>query len=159
MTMKRSLASRYVPASVKWVTLLKGVGRLYRSVYDELSMDAGHPPLTILGEAAYKVGLEFGQSLKEEFGLSEKLDDIELAMRIEHQIFGIESRLTEKTANRLVFCNTSCYWSRYFDPGLCVAIGEAEKGIAQALNPKATYTIVQTRTMGADCCIYRVEVP
>lgn len=36
MTLKRHLAKRYIPPSIKWKLVLKGVGKLYRAIFDEL---------------------------------------------------------------------------------------------------------------------------
>jgi hypothetical protein len=39
MSLKKHLAKRYIPSSTKWKLVLKGVGKLYRAVYDELEKD------------------------------------------------------------------------------------------------------------------------
>jgi len=44
------------------------------------------------------------------------------------------------------------------EPKLCIAIGQAEKGIAHALNSEAKYNVLQTRTMGKDRCIIAIEI-
>jgi hypothetical protein len=36
LSLKKSLARRYIPPSMKWESVLKGIGKLYRAIYDEL---------------------------------------------------------------------------------------------------------------------------
>jgi hypothetical protein len=130
VTLKKTIAKRLIPASMKWESVVKGIAKLYAAIYEEIKKANDRTSLEILGDAAYRVGYDFGESLKERFELGDSLDDIEFAFKVEHQIFGIKSKVAEKTSNELVFHNHECQWSKYFTPPLCIAIGEAEKGIA-----------------------------
>jgi hypothetical protein len=111
-----------------------------------------------LANAAHKVGLDFGESLKQEFHLESSIDDVSFAMNVEHKIFGMKASIVKKTDKKLIYHCYSCAWKKYFTPKLCIAIGQAEKGIAQALNPQAKYHILQTRTMNKDKCIFEIEI-
>jgi hypothetical protein len=53
--LKKRLARRYIPSSVKWESVLKGVGKLYRAIYDELEKDGDKSiPSKALANAAYE---------------------------------------------------------------------------------------------------------
>jgi predicted hydrocarbon binding protein len=159
MGWKKHLAKRYVPSSMKWEAVLKGVGKLYRAVYDEMEKNGGKAvPTKTLADASYKLGLDFGRDLKEMLHLGTSLDDVATAMDVEHQIFGMKTTVVEKSEKRVVYHCHQCAWQKYLFPKLCVAIGQAEKGIAQAFDPNAKYHILQTRTMGKEYCIFTVEV-
>ena len=159
MGWKKHLAKRYVPSSMKWEAVLKGVGKLYRAVYDEMDKSGGKPvPAKTMADASYKVGLDFGKDLKGMLHLGGRMEDIITAMDVEHQIFGMKAAIVEKSEKRVVYHCYRCAWQKYFSPKLCIAVGQAEKGIAQALNPKAKYHILQTRTMGKEYCIFAIEV-
>ena len=136
---------------------MKGIGKLYRAIYDELEKGE-RTSGKALADAAHKVGLDFGESLKQEFQLGKSIDDISFAMNVEHKIFGMKASLKQKTDKKLIYHCYSCAWKKYFTPKLCIAIGQAEKGIAQALNPQAKYHILQTRTMNKDKCIFEIEI-
>jgi hypothetical protein len=43
---------------------LKGVGKMYRAVYDELEKDGKDSSAKALAKAAYRVVLDFGETLK-----------------------------------------------------------------------------------------------
>ena len=51
------MAKRYISSSMKWKLALKGLGKLYRAVYDELEKEGTNSGKT-LANAAYKVGLD-----------------------------------------------------------------------------------------------------
>lgn len=139
--------------------MLKGVGKLYRAIYDELEKDDGKRiPSEALANAAYKVGFDFGESLKETLHLKGSIEDIAVAMDIDHKIFGLKAKTAEQSERKIVYHCYQCAWKKYFTPELCIAIGQAEKGIAQALNPKTKYNVLQTRTMGKDFCIFTIEI-
>ena len=57
MSLKKHLAKRYSSSSMKWKLALKGLGKLYRAVYDELEKEGTNSGKT-LANAAYKVGLD-----------------------------------------------------------------------------------------------------
>lgn len=158
MSLKKRLAKSYIPSTTKWKLVLKGVGKLYRAIYDELEKDDGGPSAKALAHAAYKVGLEFGETVKEKFKLGNTIDDIAFAMEIDHKVFGVEATLAEKSHKKIVYHCYRCAWKKYFTPKLCIAIGQAEKGIAHALNPSAKYNVLQTRTMGKERCIIVIEL-
>lgn len=157
--MRKSLARRYIPSSMKSETVLKSVGKLYRAIYDELEKDGEKRiPSEILANAAYEVGLDFGKSVKEAFHLNDGIEDIAVAMDVDHKIFGVKAEIAEKTDRKIVYHCYQCAWKKYFTPRLCIAIGQAEKGIAQALNAEAKYNVLQTRTMGKDFCVFSIEI-
>jgi predicted hydrocarbon binding protein len=157
--LKKRLARRYVPTSLKWESVLKGIGKLYRAIYDELEKEgATKAPSKALANAAYKVGFDFGEDLKETFHLGNSIEDIAVAMDVDHKIFGMKAKIAEQNRRRVVYHCYQCAWKKYFTPQLCIAIGQAEKGIVNALNPKARYSIIQTRTMGKEFCVFTIEV-
>ena len=158
MSLKKHLAKRYIPSSTKWKLVLKGVGKLYRAVYDELEKDEKDSSAKALANAAYRVGLDFGETMKEDFGLGNTIEDIAFAMDIDHKIFGVKAVVAEKNERKIVYHCYQCAWKKYFTPKLCIAIGQAEKGIAHALNSGAKYNVLQTRTMGKDHCIIAIEI-
>ena len=144
---------------MKWESVLKGIGKLYRAIYDELEKDGdAKSPSKALANAAYEVGFDFGEDLKETLHLSNSVEDIAVAMDVDHRIFGMKAKIAEKTEKKIVYHCYECAWKKYFTPKLCIAIGQAEKGIAQALNPEAKYNVLQTRTMGKDFCIFTIEI-
>lgn len=156
--MKKHLAKKYIPSSKKWKLVLKGVGKLYRAIYDELKEADEKVSTKVLANAAYKVGLDFGETLREEFHLGNTIKDIAFAMDIEHKVFGIKAKVAEKNQRKIIYHCHECAWEKYFEPKLCIAIGQAEKGIAQALNPQAKYHVLETRTMGRDRCTIEIEI-
>jgi len=83
-----------------------------------------------LADAAYKVALDFGENMKEDFGLGNDIEDIAFAMEIDHKIFGVKAVVAEKDEKKIVYHCYQCAWKKYFTPKLCIAIGQAEKGIA-----------------------------
>jgi hypothetical protein len=158
MSLKKHLAKRYIPSSTKWKLVLKGVGKLYRAVYDELEKNEKGSSAKALADAAYRVGLDFGETLKEDFELGNSIEDIAFAMEIDHKVFGIKAVVAEKDEGKIVYHCYQCAWKKYFTPKLCIAIGQAERGIVQALNSEAKYNVLQTRTMGKDHCIIAIEI-
>jgi len=158
MSLKKHLAKRYIPSSTKWKLVLKGIGKLYRAIYDELEKDDMESSSNALANAAYRVGLDFGETLKKDFRLGNSIEDIAFAMKIDHKIFGIKAVVAEKDERKIVYHCYQCAWRKYFTPKLCIAIGQAEKGIAHSLNSEAKYNVLQTRTMGKDCCIIAIEI-
>jgi len=138
--------------------VLKGVGKLYRAMYDELEKGDGDSSTKALAAAAYMVGLDFGETLRETFQLGSTIEDIAFAMDVDHKVFGVEATAAEKTDKKIVYHCYECAWQKYFTPKLCIAIGQAEKGIAYALNSKAKYNVLQTRTMGRDHCMIAIEI-
>lgn len=138
---------------------MKGLGKLYGAIGNELEKSEGAGDSTkALADAAYRVGFDFGEDLKEELKLGSSIEDVAAAMDLEHRVFGMKAKVTEKSDRRIIYHCSECAWKKYFTPKLCIAIGQAEKGIAQALNPKAQYRILQTRTMGKGKCIFEVEI-
>jgi hypothetical protein len=159
LSLKKRLARRYVPSSMKWESVLKGIGKLYRAIYDELEKDSdAETPSKALANAAYKVGFDFGGDLRETLHLSNSIEDIAVAMDVDHKIFGMKAKIVEQDKRKVVYHCYQCAWKKYFTPELCIAIGQAEKGIVNALNPEAKYNIIQTRTMGKDFCVFAIEV-
>jgi predicted hydrocarbon binding protein len=159
LSLKKHVARRYIPSSTKWKLVLKGLGKLYSSIAEELEKnESGSDSAKALADAAYSVGFDFGEDLKEELKLGSSIEDVAVAMDLEHRIFGMKAKVAEKSDLRIVYHCRECTWKKYFTPKLCITIGQAEKGIAQALNPKAQYHILQTRTMGKDKCIFEVEI-
>jgi predicted hydrocarbon binding protein len=144
---------------MRWESVLKGVGKLYRAIYDELEKD-GHTNSSskALSNAAYEVGFDFGENLKETFHLGSSIEDIAVAMDVDHKIFGMKAKIVEQSRSKVVYNCYQCAWKKYFTPELCIAIGQAERGIVNALNPEAKYSIIQTRTMGKDFCVFTIEV-
>jgi len=156
---KSYLARKYVPSSIKWEAVVKGIGKLYRAIYDEMRKNGDETvPGKTLANASYRVGLDFGKDLKQALNLGGTIEDIATAMDVEHQIFGMRARITEKSESKIVYHCYRCAWQKYFCPELCMAIGQAEKGIAQALSPEAKYYIRQTRTMGKEYCVFAIEL-
>jgi hypothetical protein len=153
MSLKKHLAKRYIPSSTKWKLVLKGVGKLYRAVYDELEKDDKGSSAKALANAAYRVGLDFGETLKKDFRLGNSVEDIAFAMEIDHKVFGVKAVVAEKDERKIVYHCYQCSWRK-----LCIAIGQAEKGRAHALNSEAKYNVLQTRTMGKDRCIIAIEI-
>ena len=96
--------------------------------------------------------------MKEEFQLENTIDDVAFAMEIDHKVFGVKAVVAEKSERKIVYHCYQCVWKEYFIPKLCIAIGQAEKGIAHALNPKARYYVLQMRTMGKDHCVIAIEI-
>ena len=144
---------------MKWESVLKGIGKLYRAIYDELEKGGDAKSQSkALANAAYEVGSDFGENLKETLHLGNSIEDIAVAMDVDHKIFGMKAKIAEKTERKIVYHCYQCAWKKYFTPQLCIAIGQAEKGIAQALNSKAEYNVLQTRTMGKDFCIFTIEI-
>jgi len=80
-----------------------------------------------LANVAYKTGLDFGESLKQELPLENTIEDIALAMNIERKIFGMKASEVEKSGRKIVYHCHSCVWQKYFTPKLCIAIGQAGK--------------------------------
>lgn len=158
MTLKKHLAERYIPPSIKWKLVLKGVGKLYRAIYDELEENDKGSSAKALANAAYKVGQDFGESLKKDFQLGDTIEDVAFAMEVDHKVFGIKAVVAEKSENKIVYHCCECAWKKYFNPKLCIAIGQAEKGIAYVLNPKAKYHVLQTRSMGKEYCVIAIEI-
>jgi predicted hydrocarbon binding protein len=159
LPLEKHVARRYIPSSTKWKLVLRGLGKLYGAIGNELEKGEGAGDRTkALADAAYRVGLDFGEDLKEEFKLGSSIEDVAVAMDLEHRVFGMKAKVAEKSDRRIVYHCSECAWKKYFTPKLCIAIGQAEKGIAHALNPKAQYHILQTRTMGKDRCIFEVEI-
>lgn len=155
--LKKYVAKSYIPSSRKWNLVLKGVGKLYRAIYDELEEAGEEVPARVLADAAYKVGIDFGDTLREEFHLGDTIEDVAFAMEIEHKVFGVKAEIAEKSDRKVVYHCYECAWKKYFQPKLCIAIGQAEKEIAQALNSMAKYHVLQTRTMGKERCIIEIE--
>jgi hypothetical protein len=87
MSLKKHLAKRYIPSSTKWKLVLKGVGKLYRAIYDELEKDDRDSSAKALADASYRVGLDFGETLKKDFGLGNSIEDVAFAMEIDHDIW------------------------------------------------------------------------
>jgi predicted hydrocarbon binding protein len=144
---------------MKWEAVLKGVGKLYRAIYDELEKNGDvKTPSKALGNAAYEVGLDFGKNLKETFHLGNSIEDIAVAMDVDHKVFGMKAKIVEQNKRKLVYHCYQCAWKKYFTPELCIAIGQAEKGIVNSLNPQAKYNIIQTRTMGKSFCVFTIEI-
>ncbi len=158
MSLKKRVAKRYIPSSMKWSLVLKGVGKLYRAIYDGLEEAGQDVPARVLADAAYRVGLDFGETLREEFHLGDTIEDVVFAMEIDHKVFGVKAEVAEKSERKVVYHCYECAWQEYFQPKLCIAIGQAEKGIAHALNPVAKYHVLQTRTMGKERCIIEIEI-
>lgn len=96
--------------------------------------------------------------MEEDFQLGDNIEDIAFAMGVDHEVFGIKAAVAEKSENKIVYHCHECAWKKYFNPKLCIAIGQAEKGIAHALNPKAKYHVLQTRSMGKECCVIAIEI-
>lgn len=97
--------------------------------------------------------------VERDFELESTIEDIEFAMEIDHKVFGHKGCCgCEKNEKRIVYNFYECSWKKHLEPRLCIAIGQAEKGIAQALNPKAEYHILQTRTMDKDRCIRAIDI-
>jgi hypothetical protein len=144
---------------MKWESVLKGIGKLYRAIYDELEKGGdAETSSKVLANAAYAVGFDFGGNLKEAFHLGSSIEDIAVAMDVDHKIFGMKAKIVEQNERKVVYRCYQCAWKKYFTPELCIAIGQAEKGIVKALNPEAKYNIIQTRTMGKDFCVFAIEV-
>lgn len=158
MNLKKRLARTYIPSSTKWKLALKGMGKLYRAIYDELETASPSSHGRAMADAAYRVGLDFGEALKKDLRLGGGIDDVATAMDVEHKILGMKTSVAERNDRKIVYHCHQCAWRKYFTPKLCVAIGQAEKGIAHALNPKAKYHILQTRTMGKTPCVFEVEI-
>lgn len=156
--MKRRLARKYIPSSVKWKLVLKGVGKLYSAIYEELERNKGNPSGKKLADAAYRVGLDFGEDLKREFQLGNSVGDIVFALDMEHRIFGMRASVVERSDRKIVYHCYECAWQKYFSPKLCIAIGQAEKGITHAINYETKYSILQTRTMGKEYCVFSIEL-
>lgn len=143
---------------MKWKLVLKGVGKLYRAINDELDKNHHGSQLKALADASYKVGLEFGETLKEKFRLEDTIEDLSFAMEVDHKVFGIKAEVSEKSDTKLVYHCYECAWEKYLTPKLCIAIGQAEKGIIHALNPESKYYVLQTRTMGKQHCVIAIEI-
>jgi len=158
LSLKKRVAKGYIPSSLKWKLVLKGAGKLYRAIYDELEKDNVENSAKAMANAAYQVGLDFGETLKKDFQLENTIENIAFAMEIDHKVFGVEATVAEKDERKIVYHCYRCAWNKYFVPELCIAIGQAEKGIAQALNPAARYSVLQTRTMGKERCIIAIEI-
>lgn len=137
VSLKRQLAKRYIPSSMKWKLALKGLGKLYRTIYDELEKHGYAPSGKPLAHAAYQVGLDCGKTMKQDFGLGSSINDIAFAIEVDHRIFGMKAAVAERTERKIVYHCYECAWKKYFTLKLCIAIGKAEKGIAHALNSKA----------------------
>ena len=138
--------------------MLKGVGKLYRAICDELEDTDKEVSTRVLADAAYRVGLDFGETLREEFHLGGTIKDVAFAMEIDHKVFGVKAEIAEKNERKVVYHCYECAWKKYFQPKLCIAISQAEKGIAHALHPMAKYHVLQTRTMGKERCIIEIEI-
>jgi hypothetical protein len=67
------LARRYIPSRTKWKLALKGIAKLYRAIFDELKEEGNGSQSSVLSRAAYRIGVDFGQTLKEEFKLGTQL--------------------------------------------------------------------------------------
>ena len=111
-----------------------------------------------LTDAAYRVGFDFGEDLKEEFKLGGSIEDVAVAMDLEHRVFSMKAKVAEKSDRRIAYHCREYAWKKYLTPKLCIAIGQAEKGITQALNPRTQHRILQTRTMGKDRCIFEAQI-
>jgi predicted hydrocarbon binding protein len=159
LSLKRNVARRYIPSSTKWKLVLKGLGKLYGAIGEELEkVESRSNSARALADAAYRVGFDFGEDLKDEFKLGNSIEDVAVAMDLEHRVFGMKAKVAEKSDRRIVYHCSECAWKKYFTPKLCIAMGQAEKGMAQALNSRARYHILQTRTMDKDKCIFEVEI-
>ena len=110
-----------------------------------------------MADAAYSVGVDFGEDLKEELKLGSSIEDVAVAMDLEHRVFGMKANVAEKSDLGIVYhCRVRLEEVLYSQTVHCDWTGR--KGTAQALKPKAQYHILQTRTMGKDKCIFEVEI-
>jgi len=143
---------------MKWKLVLKGVGKLYSAICDELEKNNHRSQLKALADASYRVGLDFGETLKADYQLEDTIEDLLFALQVDHKVFGIRAAVSEKSDRKVVYHCYECAWEKYFKPKLCIAIGQAEKGIIHALNPEAKYYVLQTRTMGKEHCVIAIEI-
>ena len=105
---------------MKWNLVLKGVGKLYRAIYDELEKNGDKSvPSEALANAAYEVGWDFGKSLKEELSLNDSIEDIAVAMDVDHKIFGMKAEIADKSERKIVYHCYHCAWKKIKPPQIC----------------------------------------
>jgi hypothetical protein len=97
LSLKKHVARRYIPSSMKWKLVLKGLGKLYGAIGDELEKgESGSSSAKALADAAYRVGFDFGEDLKEELKLGSSIEDVAVAMDLEHKVFGMKASCREE---------------------------------------------------------------
>jgi hypothetical protein len=111
LSLKKHVARRYIPSSMKWKLVLKGLGKLYGAIGDELEKgESGSSSAKALADAAYRVGFDFGEDLKEELKLGSSIEDVAVAMDLEHKVFVMKAIVDEKSDRKIVYHCSECAW-------------------------------------------------
>lgn len=145
-----------IPCSIRWKKSVSGIGRIYSDSMEMMRKNYGGDGVKKLSEVMYEIGFNQSEELIDALGLERNPEGCAYALLAMHRIFGIRSRIVEKSEEKVVIRVTYCQWgSRMkgnWTPQTCASISRYENGLVEGINQRVVHTYTKRRTQGKPVC-------
>jgi len=149
-----------IPARIKWKKSVSGMGEMYKEILNSLVEKYGNSAVKDLSEAMYKIGFKQGKEIQEKIKVKDNLYGCALVLLIMHRIFGIKSKIVEKSDKKVVIHISHCSWrdKEGWNSKCCMSLASYERGLVENINPDITHRYTKTRSLGNEFCEIILEL-
>jgi len=143
-----------IPARIKWKKSVSGTGEMYKEILNSLVEKYGNSAVKDLSEVMYKIGFEQGKEIQEKIKVKDNLYGCALVLLTMHRIFGIKSKIVEKSDKKVVIHISYCQWKdkEGWNPKCCMSLASYERGLVENINSNIIHRYTKTRSLGNEFC-------
>lgn len=144
-----------IPNSIRWKKSTKGLGTMYSNLYAMLINEHDIQGIKKMSDVMYNIGFEQSPEILEQLGLEKNLEGCAYVLLTSHRIFGIKSKIVEKSDAKIIIHASYCSWGNHINgwtPGTCNSIANYETGVVNRLLPDAQHQYTRKRTLGDEVC-------
>jgi hypothetical protein len=123
-----------IPWIVRWRKSIVGTGVMYADIMHMMQEKYGAEGMKNLSEVMYTIGLNQADEILELLGMERTLEGCAYTLMAMHRIFGIKSKIVQKTDKKVIIHVTHCYWGRRIEewtPRTCASIARYETGLVR----------------------------
>jgi len=149
-----------IPARIKWKKSVSGMGEMYKEILNSLVEKYGNSAVKDLSEVMYKIGFKQGKEIQETIKVKDDLYGCALVLMTMQRIFGIKSKIVEKSDKKVVIHISHCSWrdKEGWNSKCCMSLASYERGLAENINPDITHRYTKTRSLGDPFCEIVLEL-
>lgn len=152
---KKMIDFDLIPNSIRLKKSVTGLGTMYSNLYAIMINGKDIQGIKKMNEVMYGIGLNHGPEILKELNLEKNLEGCAYVLLTSHRIFGIKSKIVEKSDKKIVIYASHCSWGNHISgwtPGTCNSIANYETGVVNKILPNATHQYTKKRSLGHEVC-------
>jgi len=141
-----------IPKGVKARKSSKGLGRIYKGVFEALQKK--YKDSALLSEVMYNLGREQSKEMIKELDIEKNLHGCAIALLATYSIFGLKAKIVKEEKDEIIIHTSWCPWCKIkgWNPAICASMDMYEIGLIKGINPKVLHIVTKRRSMGSKIC-------